>query len=426
MDLYGLPDHLMTTAIAFDAQDSLAHFRQHFVIDDPELIYLDGNSLGRPLYATQALARDLVERQWGQRLIRGWNEGWIDAPARIGAKIARLIGADPDEVLVADATSVNLFKLAVAALRHHPGRRVVLTDDMNFPSDLYILQGAIDLLGQQHRLEIVPSADGIHGPVAALTARLQPDVALLTLSHTLFKSSYTYDVAALTAAAHQAGALVLWDLSHSVGATSVDLHAAGADLAVGCTYKYLNGGPGAPAFLFVRRALQAQLANPISGWMGQHDPFAFGLDYVPADGMRHFLTGTPPVVSLSLIEPGVDLLLEAGMAAVRAKSVQQTGYFIELWESALAPWGFTLKTPRDASRRGSHVTLAHPEGLRIDQALIHDMQVVTDFRAPNNIRFGFAPIYTSFGEIATAVARLQHVMQARLYENYPAQPPPIT
>lgn len=426
MDLPGLPDRWIAQAHTLDAQDSLAHFRQHFVIDDPELIYLDGNSLGRPLHATQALARDLVERQWARRLIRGWNEGWIEAPARIGAKIARLIGADPDEVLVADATSVNLFKLAVAALRHQAGRHVVLTDNLNFPSDLYILQGAMGLLGQPHRLEIVPSADGIHGPAAALIGRLQPDVALLTLSHTVFRSSYTYDMAALTAAAHQAGTLVLWDLSHSVGATSVDLHAAGADLAVGCTYKYLNGGPGAPAFLYVRRALHGQLANPISGWMGQHNPFAFGLDYVPAAGLRHFLTGTPPVVALSLIEPGVGLLLEAGMAAVRAKSVQQSEYFIELWESVLAPWGFTLKTPRDTHHRGSHVTLAHPEGLRIDQALIHDMQVITDFRAPDNIRFGFAPIYTSFSEIAAAVARLLQVMQARLYDNYPAQPPPIT
>lgn len=417
---------MAAAAQPLDAHDPLAHFRQHFVIDDPELIYLDGNSLGRLPRAAAALARDLVERQWGSRLIRGWNEGWIDAPQRIGAKIARLIGADPDEVLVADATSVNLFKLVVAALRYQTNRGVILTDDMNFPSDLYILQGAVDLLGRQHHLEIVPSDDGIHGPADVLSGRLRPDVALLTLSHTLFKSAYTYDMVAMTTAAHQMGALVLWDLSHSVGAVPVDLHAAGADLAVGCTYKYLNGGPGAPAFLYVRRGLHDLLANPIAGWMGQNEPFAFDLAYEPAAGLRHFLTGTPPVISLALIEPGVDLLLDAGMEAVRAKSVQQSNYFIELWEAVLAPWGFGLKTPRTAARRGSHVTLSHPEALRIDQALVHDMQVITDYRTPDNIRFGFAPLYTSFNEIAAAVTRLQHVMQTRLYEKYPVQPPAVT
>lgn len=416
----------MTRAHALDAQDPLAHLRQHFVIDDPGLIYLDGNSLGRLPRTAAALARDLVDRQWGSRLIRGWNEGWIEAPQRIGAKIAQLIGAAPDEVLLADATSVNLFKLVVAALRYQAGRGVILTDDLNFPSDLYVLQGVCALLGPPYRVETLPSPDGIQGPAAALSERLQPDVALLSLSHTVFKSGYTYDIAALTHAAHRAGALAVWDLSHSAGVVPIDLHAAGIDLAVGCTYKYLNGGPGAPAFLFVRRELQDRLANPITGWMGQQAPFAFDLDYVPAAGLRHFLTGTPPVISLSLIEPGIDLLLAASLPVVRAKSVQLTTYFILLWEEVLAPWGFRLNTPRAAAQRGSHVTLGHPEGLRISQALIHDMQVIPDFRAPDNIRFGFAPLYTSFSEIATAVARLEHIMRTRLYEKYPAQAPVVT
>jgi kynureninase len=413
-------------AAELDAQDPLAAYRDRFVIADPGLIYLDGNSLGRLPKAAVDLAADLVARQWGQELIRGWNAGWWQAPERVGAKIARLIGAQPDEVIVADATSVNLFKLVVTALRRQAGRTRLVTDNLNFPSDLYILQGAIDLLGGAHELAVVPSADGIYGPETALRAQLDSHAALLTLSHTVFKSGFIYDMAEMTAAAHAAGALVLWDLSHSVGAVPVDLNAAGADLAVGCTYKYLNGGPGAPAFLYVRRDLQAQLGNPLSGWWGQARPFDFGLDYQPAAGLRRFLTGTMPVLSLLLIEPGVDLLLEAGMDALRAKSTAQTEYLIGLWKAVLAPLGFTLNSPRNASRRGSHVSLGHAEGLRIDLALIEDMQVLPDFRRPDNIRLGIAPLYTTYADIHSAVMRMRQIVVERLYERYPAEPPAVT
>ena len=410
------------TARLLDAQDPLAAFRSRFVIADPELIYLDGNSLGRLPKAAVELAADLVGRQWGKELIRSWNTGWWQAPERIGAKIARLIGAQPDEVIIANSTSINLFKLVVAALRYQNGRTRILTDTFNFPSDLYILQGAIDLLGNQHDLELAASADGIHGPEADLAQRLDERTALLTLSHTVFKSGFVYDMAGMTAAAHAAGALALWDLSHSAGAVPVDLNGAGVDLAIGCTYKYLNGGPGAPAFLYVRRDLQELLGNPLSGWWGQRRPFDFGLDYQPAAGLRHFLTGTLPIVSLALIEPGVDLLLEAGMEALRAKSVAQTEYLIDLWQAVLAPLGFTLNSPRDACRRGSHVSLGHVEGMRIDLALINDMQVLPDFRSPDNIRLGIAPIYTSFVDIHSAVMRLRQIVVDRLYEKYPSEP----
>ena len=414
------------TARLLDAQDPLAAFRSRFVIADPDLIYLDGNSLGRLPTAAVELAADLVGRQWGKDLIRSWNTGWWQAPERIGAKIARLIGAQPDEVIIADSTSINLFKLVVAALRYQKGRSRILTDTFNFPSDLYILQGAIDLLGNQHHLDLAPSTDGIHGPEAELVQRLDERTALLTLSHTVFKSGFVYDMAGMTAAAHAAGALALWDLSHSAGALPVNLNAAGADLAVGCTYKYLNGGPGAPAFLYVRRDLQERLGNPLSGWWGQRQPFDFGLDYQPAAGLRHFLTGTLPIVSLALIEPGVDLLLETGMEALRAKSVAQTEYLIDLWQAVLAPLGFTLNSPRDAGHRGSHVSLGHVEGMRIDLALINDMQVLPDFRSPDNIRLGIAPIYTSFVDIHSAVIRLREIVVDRLYERYPVEPPQVT
>lgn len=416
----------LSVARQLDAEDPLASFRQRFVIADPRLIYLDGNSLGRLPRATAELAGRIVQVEWGERLIRGWNEGWMELPGRVGAKIAHLIGARPDEVIVADSTSVNLFKLAAAALLARPRRRRLLSDDLQFPSDLYILQGLVDLLGQGHTIEILPSPDGIHGPVDALIDHLGPDVALVVLSLTTFKSAYTYDLTRITAAIQEAGALVLWDLSHAAGSVPLDLNAAGADLAVGCTYKYLNGGPGAPAFLYIRRDLQAQLANPLSGWMGRERPFDFALDYRPAPGLARFLTGTPAITSLALVEAGVDLLLEAGMEAVRAKSVRQTDYLIALWETMLAPLGYRLNTPRQAEHRGSHISLGHPEGLRIDQALIHDFGILPDFRAPDNIRLGIAPLYTSFTDLAITAQALSDVIRARHYEKYGADIPPVT
>jgi kynureninase len=413
-------------AAELDAADELAPLRARFLDADPELIYLDGNSLGRLPHASAELATDLVRRQWGERLIRGWNEGWFEAPERVGAKIARLIGAGEDEVIVADSTSVNLFKLVVAALRDRAGRRRVLSDDLNFPSDLYVLQGAIELLGGQHELEIVRSPDGVHGPVQQILERLDGDTALLTLSHTVFKSGYTYDMAALSQAARGAGAMTLWDLSHAAGSVPVDLHGSGADLAVGCCYKYLNGGPGAPAFLYVRRELQERLVNPIAGWMGQRDLFGFGLEYRPATGMRRFLTGTPSVVSLSLIEPGVDLLLEAGMERLRAKSERQVAYLVGLWEQLLAPLGFTFNSPRDAERRGSHVSLGHPQALGIDLALIREQKVLPDYRAPDNIRLGIAPSYNSYADIQSAAMRMRQIVLENSHEKYLAEAPRVT
>ena len=405
-------------ASAQDEQDELAPFRAQFVITDPNLVYLDGNSLGRLPRQTADRLAHLVSDGWGHRLIRGWNDGWIDLSGRIGGKIAQLVGAQPDEVVVADSTSVNLFKLAVAALQAQPGRHKIITDDLNFPSDLYILQGIARLLGRPLHIHLIPSPDGIHGPVDALAQAIDDDTALVTLSHVTFKSGYWYDMTAVTHLAHRVGAWVLWDLSHSVGAVPIDLHAAGADLAVGCTYKYLNGGPGAPAFLYVRRDRQTQLTNPISGWMGQQNAFEFGLDYAPVPGLRHFLTGTPPVLSLAAIEPGVDLLLQAGIAAVRAKSVRLTAYLVDLWRARLEPLGYRLNSPADPARRGSHISLGHTEGWRIDQALIQELDVLPDFRQPDSIRLGIAPLYTRFVDVWTAVNRLETAVTAQHYRHY--------
>lgn len=413
--------------LELDRRDPLARFRDEFVIDDPDLIYLDGNSLGRLPKRAIARMREVVETEWGSRLVRGWNEGWYDAPHRLGSKIAQLIGAQPDEVMIADSTSVNFFKLVVAALAARPGRRQIVTERINFPTDMYILQGVRQLLSSDYRIDALDAQDGMTVSIDEFARTIDPgDCALVTLTHTAFKSGYVYDMRAITDLIHDAGALMLWDLSHSVGSVPVDLDGCGADLAVGCTYKYLNGGPGAPAFLYVRRDLQEQLQNPIAGWFGQKNQFDMKFEYEPGPGMQRFLVGTPPILSLLAIEPGIDLLLEAGMEGLRAKSVAQTEYLIALWDTQLKSLGVTLNSPRDARCRGSHVSLGHSEGLRIDRALIEDMKVIPDFRYPDNIRFGIAPLYTTFADIYHAMQRLRHVITERLYEKYPIERPAVT
>ncbi|MDE3087926.1 MAG: kynureninase [Chloroflexota bacterium] len=417
-----------------DHLDPLARYRDEFVIDDPDLIYLDGNSLGRLPKRTAARVREVVEREWGQRLIRGWGEGWFDAPQRIGAKIAQLIGAQADEVIVGDSTTVNLFKLVIAALRARPNRHAIVTDDLNFPTDVYVLQGAAKLAGADYRLEVVHSRDGLTVSNDALAQVIGADTALVELTHTAFKSGYVYDLCAITEMAHRAGALMLWDLCHSVGALPLALDECGVDLAVGCTYKYLNGGPGAPAFLFVRKDLLVEtfakratsLQSPIWGWFGQRNQFDMELNYQPAAGVTRFLAGTPTMLSLAAIEPSVDLILEAGIVRLREKSVRQTEYLIALWDEMLKPLGVKLNSPRDPNCRGSHVSLGHPDGLRIDRALIEEMRVIPDFRFPDNIRLGIAPLYTSFADIYEGVTRLRRVIVERRYEKYPTTRPEVT
>jgi kynureninase len=336
-----------------------------------------------------------------------------------------LIGARPSEVILADSTSVNLFKLAMAAVQARPGRTKIVTDELNFPSDVYLLEGVAQL-SPGRRLEVVPSPDGLQLSADRLALALDEHTALVALSHTAFKSGFVYDLAEVTRLAHKVGALILWDLSHSAGVMPIGLGAAGADLAVGCTYKYLNGGPGAPAFMFVREDLQPTLANPITGWFSQTAPFDMALDYHPTGGMRRFLSGTPPVLSLLALEPGLDLLIEAGIERLRAKSMRQTAYLIDLWRSQLAPLGFRLNSPEDAERRGGHVSLGHDDALAIDQALIQEMRVLPDFRPPDSLRFGLSPLYTTFEEIHTAVGRLSDVVQHGTYRTYASARPQVT
>lgn len=422
MELQAMPDIRFTTARDYaeelDAQDDLAHWRQAFVIHDPELIYLDGNSLGRLTLASQQRAQEVVAKEWGEDLVRAWGTGWWQAPSRVGEKVARLIGAAPDQVLVCDSTSSNLFKLTIAALLFQQGRERIVSDDLNFPSDLYILQGCLHLLGHRHQLHLVPSADGIHADERAIDQSIDDRTALVTLSHVAFKSGYLYDAAALTGRAHQDGALVLWDLSHSIGAVPIELDRWGVDLAVGCSYKYLNGGPGSPAFLYVRKGLQERLLSPIWGWFGQESPFAFDLDYRPAPGIARFLVGSPPILSMLALEAALDPLLEAGLDRVRRKSIRLTTYLADLAGAVLDPLGFTLGSPRDPQRRGSHVSLRHPHGYRINRALIEEMKVLPDFREPDNLRLGLSPLYTTYGEVWEAVDRIRRVVVEGRFQKY--------
>jgi kynureninase len=410
------------TAIQLDQQDPLREYRTLFMIADPGLIYMDGNSLGRLPQAVVERVKSVVAEEWGSDLIRGWNKGWWEAPRRIGEKIAALVGAAPGQLIVSDSTSVNLFKLAASALQLRHQRTKIITDTLNFPSDLYILQGLVQLLGEGHEIVRIGSHDDDLTPdLDALFNAIDENTALVTLSHVLYKSGYLYDMAAITEKAHQAGALVLWDLCHSVGAVPIELDQANADFAIGCTYKYLNGGPGSPAFLYVNRKHQEQATSPIWGWWGQEAPFAFGLDYSPAPGTSRFLAGSQPMLSLLAMEASLDPFLEAGMETIRKKSLSLTDYMIRLSDEILTPLGFLLGTPRNPDRRGSHVSLRHPEGYRINRALIDEMNVIPDFRAPDNIRFGFAPLYNTFEEIWQTVDRIRIVMEEKRYEKYPQE-----
>jgi kynureninase len=410
-------------AEALDAADALAAFRDRFVVDDPELIYVDGNSLGRLPRETAERLGERV-REWGSRLVTAWPD-WVELPERVGDLLAPLLGARPGEVVMADSTTVNLYKLAATALDARPGRRVIVTDAANFPTDRYVFEG----LAARERAELrLLEADPIEGPSAADVAKAcaSGDVALVSLQHVGYRSGALADMEAITAAAHEAGALVLWDLSHSAGAVPVRLNAVNADLAAGCTYKYLNAGPGALAYLYVREDLQEELRSPIWGWFGQRDQFLMGPGYDPAAGIARFLTGTPPVLDLTAAEVGIRLTAEAGLEALRAKSVALTELAVKLYEAWLAPLGFRLGSPRDPERRGGHVSLRHEEAWPICRALLERANVVPDFRVPDSIRIGLPPLYTRFVDVWDAFDRLRGLVEAGVHREVEAGPARVT
>ena len=390
-----------------DAEDELASVRDDFLLPEG-IVYLDGNSLGPMPRRTVDRVRAVTEDEWGRGLIRSWNDhGWIDLPGRIAGALAPLLGASVDEVAVADSTSVNLFKLLAGAARLRPGRPVILSEKGNFPTDLYVAQGLAGTLdGIELRLverDEIPDA-------------LDETVAVLMLTHVDFRSGAMHDMEALTVAAHEAGALALWDLAHSAGAVPLALDAWGVDLAVGCGYKYLNGGPGAPAFAFVGRHLHGAFETPLQGWMGHAAPFAFEPHYRPAPGVDRLLCGTPPILSLAALECGIETVARAGIDRLRRKSVRLTDLFIHLvGQECAGPDEPTLASPLDAARRGSQVSYRHPEAFAIIQALIA-RGVVGDFREPDILRFGFAPVYVRFVDAWDAVAALRGVLESREWE----------
>jgi kynureninase len=389
-------------AAELDAADPLREFRERFVID-PDIVYLDGNSLGCLPKTTVGRLERLVA-QWGERGVRGWDEGWLELPLEVGDRLgAAVLGAGPGQTVIGDSTTVCFYKLASAVLDARAGRTQIVTDLDNFPTDRYVLEG----LARTRGLEIVwlegePDPDDV-------AARIGSETALVTFSHVSYRTAHIADMAAVNAAAADAGALTLWDLSHSAGSVPISLDGDHAPLAVGCTYKYLNGGPGAPAYMYVSRELQSELRQPIWGWLGRRDPFEMAPGYDAAEGMRGFLSGTPPVLALTAVDEGVRLVAEAGIEAIRAKGIALTELAIALADTVP---GVSVASPRDPAKRGAHVALAHPDARELCADLI-DAGVIPDFRRPDVIRFGLSPLTTRFVDVWDGVETLRQEIRAR-------------
>lgn len=393
---------------AQDADDPLRFTRSRFCLPDG-VIYLDGNSLGALPKAVAPRLADVVEREWGQDLIGSWNAaGWYEAPGRVGGKLARLLGARPGAVTITDSISVNLFKLLVAGCRMRPGRTEILAEAGNFPSDNHIVESVARLLGLEARFV----------PAGEIAAAAGPRTAVATLSHVNYRTAEMQDMAAVTAAIHAAGALAVWDLAHSSGAVRLDLDGSGADFAVGCGYKYLNGGPGAPSHVYVAERHQAAFDQPLAGWFGHADPFRFEPSFARAPGIRAALCSTPPMLSLLAFEAALEAFDGVEMADLAAKGRALCELFIALADERLAPLGAVLATPRDGARRGSHVSIRHPDGFGIVRALIAQ-GIVGDFRAPDAMRFGFAPLYLRFVDIYDAVAAMEEVIRTGSWRELP-------
>jgi kynureninase len=393
-------------AAELDARDPLREFRERFVID-PEIVYLDGNSLGCLPRATVARLERSVA-QWGDRGVQGWDEGWLELPIEVGDRLgAAVLGAAPGQTAIADSTTVCFYKLVFAALDARPGRSQIVTDLDNFPTDRYVLEG----IARARGLEIVwLRADPSGGPEPdQMAAHVGPDTALVTFSHVSYRSAHIADMAAVNAVVDDAGALMLWDLSHSAGSVPLSLDGDHAPLAVGCTYKYLNGGPGAPAYMYVRRELQAELRQPIWGWLGRRDPFEMAPGYEAAPGMRAFLSGTPPVLALGAVDEGVRIVAEAGIESIRAKGIALTEFAITLADECLGELGLRVASPRDPARRGAHLALAHPDAPALCARLI-ERGVIVDHRRPDVIRFGLSPLTTRFVDVWDAVDALRELL----------------
>ena len=406
-----LPPEVVEWAADLDERDPLAAFRAEFVLPGGVLAYLDGNSLGRPLKVTRERLAGFIDGEWGERLIRAWDEKWMKLPTTVGDTIGRVVlGAAPGQTVVGDSTTVMLYKLIRAAVDARPERSEIIADTENFPTDRFLLATIAAETGRRIRWIEPDPATGVQP--AEVEALLCDRTALVLLSHVAYKSAYIADLPGITAAAHGAGALVLWDLCHSAGAVDVQLDAAQVDLAVGCSYKFLNGGPGAPAYGYVAQRLHEELTQPITGWMGSADPFTMGPDYQPAPGIRRFLSGTPPILAMIPIEDMLALIGRAGMPAIRSKSVLLTGFTIVVADQVLAPLGVDVASPREADVRGGHVTLEH-DAMKAVVDELWRRGVIPDFRPARGLRIGLSPLSTSFTEVATALAHIRQILTAQ-------------
>ncbi len=412
-----------------DRDDVLKEYRACFKISE-NLIYFDGNSLGMMPFESEQLAGKLISHEWGERLIRAWNENWWEMPGRVSGKVAKLIGCESDEVIVCDSTSVNLYKLVSASLKIQKGREKIISDNLNFPSDLYVIQGIVKNLDDGHILELVESDNDIDIEYSRLFEKIDRNTAVVVLSYVSFRSAFMYKMKKVTEYAHKKGALIIWDLSHATGAVKIELDSVNADMAVGCTYKYLNGGPGSPAFLYVNKKIQDRIVSPIWGWLGEKDPFEFSLDYRPSEGAHRYMTGSPNILSLCTLEPSLDIINKAGMDNIRAKSLKLTGFLLELYHALLKPLGFDLGSPESGEERGSHISLKHKEGYRICKALIDDKTgthvIIPDFRPPDNIRLGLAPLYNQFAEVLEVILEIENIVKNNIYTLYDSKSDSVT
>jgi len=415
-------------ARAMDEKDVLREFRKQFVSPSDQ-IYLDGNSLGKLPIKTKTIVQEVVDTQWGQTLIGGWNAHWLELPQRLGDKLARLLCAPPKSIHVGDATSVNLYKLVYALRATNQYGPHLITDALNFPTDNYILQGiaqqfnAPPVVKVVYENEVVPSIEQLKAAIAAT-----PGIVCLSLVS--YKSAYLYTMELLNRWAEQHKSIIVWDLSHAVGAVAIDLQKSQTKAAVGCTYKYLNGGPGSPSFLYADPAIVSSLQSPIKGWFGHRNPFDFSPNYLPAEGVDQFKAGTPAILSLSAMEPGVDITLDAGIDNIRAKGLALGEYFLDLVYEKLTGVGFRIESPTEAASRGSHITLSHEESWRICKALLagdeHGLKIIPDFRPPNFIRFGFAPLYTGFEDLYVTAERLHTIVEEKQFTAYDATQTGVT
>jgi len=407
-------------AKSLDEKDVIKKFRNEFYHSNDNTIYLDGNSLGKLPHRTKELLTNVIEKEWGESLIRSWNESWILRIRSVREKISKIIGAEFEEVNVCDSVSSNLFKLVYAALKLNSERKEIVTDSLNFPSDIYILESVKNILGNEHEIKILQSSDNVKIATEDIINACSEKTALVVLSHVVFKSAYMYDVEEITKQLKEKGVFVIWDLSHSVGSVPIHLNKWNCDFAVGCTYKYLNGGPGSPAFLYVNKHIIKDSQNPIWGWFGANKPFNFDLSYTESKSIEKFNVGTQPIISLSALESSLQITIEAGMDNIRGKNILMTEYLIFLIKENLSEYNIEIGTPLNSEERGSHITLKHKEGYRICKAMIEgdNLKIIPDFRKPDNIRLGLNSLYNSFEEIFISVKRIKEILDKKEYENF--------